>query len=622
MSDLSLIDIVSLIRAEIARTEIGDTVKITGPKGDQGPQGEAGIQGPQGPRGNDGKQGPAGAKGNQGKKGDKGVKGDDGSDGVGIARVEQDIDNAIVVHLTDGNYYTIEMPLINDDGSLAKEVHFKSGGGGSGVVDLSGYVRRPSDDFGGKWLLYRETPGNNTGEWAPATTDLIETNGMIMFRDINGRFAPTPEELDELNTQLKVNRFIWEKIQKLDIDKSGIYIGPLPPSEDDRANGMFWFCNSENSMQLFVFHEDSEAWIPVAPPATIADRVAKGEETQSGLVEAVGELETKVTALEGAVGEHSLIFNADRTTPRAGEFVTKDGGNQVVNTLSAAAIIHIAPEDRDGNSIAVDRITAGDVMRLSDISGVTAEVKIKDNLGGGAYAMERLFGDLDRLSPSPYDFNLFSSFDPQGLATIDYVDERDSTKIGKTGNQNLDRDVQWQLRQVDSGGVVRGFITINDAKMNLAHVETPTSAMDAANRLYVDQEIAKALANMDSALPRPAQSSWIYGGESSLVPPAGYFYKNGSYYYLSLESNNGLKIVSDGEKSWGAAGDGAFEMSFWYHNNQGQWKMIKHAEIDKVYWQYKDTRDKMCLRFHRKWQNNDSGFSTQKEYFITVGGFF
>ena len=36
--------------------------------------------------------------------------------------------------------------------------------------------------------------------------------------------------------------------------------------------------------------------------------------------------------------------------------------------------------------------------------------------------------------------------------------------------------------------------------MNLTNVDTPASAMDAANRLYVDQEIAKALANMDSAL--------------------------------------------------------------------------------------------------------------------------
>ena len=132
MSDFNLIDIVNLIRAEIRKTQVGPMKKVVGPAGEQGPQGEQGIQGPAGPRGNDGKQGPAGAKGNQGKKGDKGVKGDDGSDGVGIARVEQDLDNAIVVYLTDGNSYTIEMPLIQEDGSLAKEVHFKSGGGGAG----------------------------------------------------------------------------------------------------------------------------------------------------------------------------------------------------------------------------------------------------------------------------------------------------------------------------------------------------------------------------------------------------------------------------------------------------------------------------------------------------------
>ena len=81
----------------------------------------------------------------------------------------------------------------------------------------------------------------------------------------------------------------------------------------------------------------------------------------------------------------------------------------MVNTLSAASIIHISPEDRNGGAIAIDRITEGDVMRLSDINGVTAEVKIKNNLGGGAYEMEKLFGDLDRLSEFPYDFTLFCS---------------------------------------------------------------------------------------------------------------------------------------------------------------------------------------------------------------------
>ena len=208
MSDLSLMDVIALIRAEIARTEIGEVKRIVGPQGPQGVQGEAGIQGPQGPRGNDGKQGPKGDKGIEGKQGPAGVKGDDGADGVGIARVEQDIDNAIVVYLTDGNQYTIEMPIIQDDGSLSKEVHYKSGGGGgSGVVNLSGYVKRPSDTHDGKWLLYREADGTNQGEWAPATTDLIETNSTVIFRDKKGRFKET-KNLPPLGNQLDVNRYI------------------------------------------------------------------------------------------------------------------------------------------------------------------------------------------------------------------------------------------------------------------------------------------------------------------------------------------------------------------------------------------------------------------------------
>ena len=44
----------------------------------------------------------------------------------------------------------------------------------------------------------------------------------------------------------------------------------------------------------------------------------------------------------------------------------------------------------------------------------------------------------------------------QGLATIDYVDARDNTKIGKGGNQGLDNGTQaWKLKQLDNGGVVR-----------------------------------------------------------------------------------------------------------------------------------------------------------------------
>ena len=218
MSDFSLIDIVNLIRAEIARTEIGDVKRITGPAGERGPMGESGPQGAQGPRGNDGKQGPKGDKGIQGKQGPAGPKGEDGVDGVGIARIEQDIDDAIVVYLTDGNYYTIEMPLIDSDGNLAKEVHYKAGGGsgGGGIVDLSGYVRRPPQaKRTGQWLTYRESADGLTKDWEILTTDLVETNPDILFRDTKGRFARIPDELLGLDNQLKVNRWFYEQLEFL-----------------------------------------------------------------------------------------------------------------------------------------------------------------------------------------------------------------------------------------------------------------------------------------------------------------------------------------------------------------------------------------------------------------------
>ena len=319
---------------------------------------------------------------------------------------------------------------------------------------------------------------------APLTTDLVETNPGITFRNAKGQFAAVDPGVTELTNQLKVNRYLYDRMLE-----RGVTIDVVPP--EIYADGTFWFCNSENSMQLFVYHEESDAWIPVAPPATIADRVAAGEDIQSGLVEAVGELETKVTALEGAVGEHSLVFSSGMT-PEDGEFTITDGMS-ANNTLSGGSVITMSGTDRSGNSIAIDRITEGDVLRLSDISSTTAELKITSVNGGGEFGYEKLFGDLDRLSEYPYDFNLFSSFDPQGLATIDYVDERDKTKIGITGWQNLDRDSEWQLRQVDSGNVVRGFLTINDGAMNVSHVVTPTKDDDAATKEYVDQAIASAV---------------------------------------------------------------------------------------------------------------------------------
>ena len=42
-------------------------------------------------------------------------------------------------------------------------------------------------------------------------------------------------------------------------------------------------------MQLFLWHEDSNSWIPVAPPATLENRVRQGEITQQAIIEQIQE---------------------------------------------------------------------------------------------------------------------------------------------------------------------------------------------------------------------------------------------------------------------------------------------------------------------------------------------
>jgi hypothetical protein len=205
---LSLVTVIALIRKEIAESGVEGVAGKDGKqgaKGDRGPKGDTGPQGKVGPKGGDGKQGRAG------KDGKDGADGQDGADGVGIANIEQDVDNAIIVTMTDGTTYTVEMPLGQNT-----EVHYKvnggGSGGGSGTVDLSNYVKRPEGaKRDGSWLVYRETADGTVKEWTPVTTDLVATNPGILFRDAKGRFKSV--DVPDLKSQLEVNRWLLEQIE-------------------------------------------------------------------------------------------------------------------------------------------------------------------------------------------------------------------------------------------------------------------------------------------------------------------------------------------------------------------------------------------------------------------------
>ena len=322
---------------------------------------------------------------------------------------------------------------------------------------------------------------------ASLTTDLVETNPGTTFRGANNRAEEIDPGVMALTNQLKVNRYFYERLAEL-----GVPIGEDPPTETPK-DGAFWFDNSEDVMQLFMWHAESDAWLPIAPPTTLEGRVATGEATQQAIIEQIQEslveqreIKDKVNALEGVVGDHSLVFTMDNSNPRAGEFNLKDGAMQITNTLASADYITLSDTDRNGNPIDLDRVTEGDVLRFSSIDGQVAELKITDGTNG-VFAFTKVSGELDRLSEYPYDFILLSSFDPAGLATIAYVDERDETKIGNQGVQYLTDDVTWQLRQKDKAGEAQAFITINDGTMGLRNVGEPVFDSDAVNKAYADQ---------------------------------------------------------------------------------------------------------------------------------------
>ena len=104
-----------------------------------------------------------------------------------------------------------------------------------------------------------------------------------------------------------------------------------------------------------------------------------------------------------------------------------------------------------------DKIQDGDVIRIISLEGETSDLKMGEG-GNGFYKIESATGSLDRLSEIPYDFVLLSSFDPAGLATIDYVDAQDALKLDKaggTGTGNFDFDNDCLIR-------VNGDLVVKD----------------------------------------------------------------------------------------------------------------------------------------------------------------
>ena len=350
-------------------------------------------------------------------------------------------------------------------------------GGGEGGADLSGYVKRPSPNLrDGKWLLYRETTDGKR-EWTPATTDLIETNGQLMFRDIKGQFAPTPEELDELTNQLKVNRFIWERIQELDLKAGGVAISSDAPLDPD--NGMFWFDNTESVMQLFIWHEGSEAWIPVAPPTTLEGRVSTGEATQAAIIEQVQEslqvqadILLKVGELEvqkGSVARYKVKGTDFAVATRAGEMYVSSAKAEDVTTISLAAM--------DLNNNPTKPCNEDDIIEFDWPDGAVARYQVVSGPHDGLVVTY-----LSGVHTFEADQELETYVYPQnkGSASVEYVDAQDDKLLSKTANNVVNNN----FRISRSDGAI--YFNVSGGDLVISRLKPPTSDHHAVNKAYVD----------------------------------------------------------------------------------------------------------------------------------------
>ena len=112
----------------------------TGPQGPQGPKGDTGATGPQGPQGLKGDKGDTGPQGPQGEKGDPGTITIDTSLSTTSTNAVQ---NQAITRAVNGKANTSHTH--NDLYYTKSEVdNMNLGGGSSGEVDLSNYIRKSS----------------------------------------------------------------------------------------------------------------------------------------------------------------------------------------------------------------------------------------------------------------------------------------------------------------------------------------------------------------------------------------------------------------------------------------------------------------------------------------------
>lgn len=257
------------------------------------------------------------------------------------------------------------------------------------------------------------------------------------------------------------------------------------------------------------------------------DVIDQGLEVQRELQDDVAVLTNKVNALEGSVIDAIWTFEQDDRVPRAGEFALRAGAEAVTADWSAANQIVFNEIDHAGNTYTFEKITINDVIRCGAADGTGAEYKIVGIVAPGWFSVEHLRSSPDAADEQEYAFTFLQSFDPAGLATINYVDAQDDLKLNLSGGTLTNRlffdrgnsganmvispnsgDVNSAIYALNGGYIrFRSSLTedlnvgtnthitfgrnpeTNSPQTNIYHLQYPEESTHAANKQYVDDRL-------------------------------------------------------------------------------------------------------------------------------------
>ena len=146
----------------------------------------------------------------------------------------------------------------------------------------------------------------------------------------------------------------------------------------------------------------------------------------------IDQLETKVKALEGTVVDDAWTFEDRAATPRDGEFTILNNG-VLATRFEEATSIAVSATSKNGNVYDFQNIVVGDVIRLAKSINSLAEYQITGILPDGIFTVDVIRAVGEPVDETDYDFVFLSSYDPAGLATIEYVDLQDDLRLKKTG---------------------------------------------------------------------------------------------------------------------------------------------------------------------------------------------